>query len=87
MHATKIFLLLVTLKMGSWSSDTELLDSASEVSPSVDSLFIFGNEPVVLLFLFPVLGVLGIGLCFLVLCDSAILESSDGDSFLPFRHA
>lgn len=86
MHATTICLLLVTLKMVSWSADTEeQFDSASEVSPSVGGLFISGNEPIVLLFLFPVLEVLGIGLGFLVLCDSVVLESSEGDSVLPFR--
>lgn len=82
MPATKICLLLVTLKMGSWASDTEeQFDSASEISPSVEGLFIPGNEPVVPLFLFLVLGA---GLCSLLVCDSAILGSSDGDSFQPF---
>lgn len=81
MPVTKICLLLVILKMGSWTSDTEeQVDSASEISPSV-GLFISGNEPVVLLFLFLAEGA---GLCFLVVCDSAVLGSSDGDSFLPF---
>lgn len=84
MHATKICRLLVTLKMGSWSSDTEQFDSASEVSPSVDGLFISDNETVVPLFLFLVLGVLETGLCFLVVCDSAVVRSTGRHSFLPF---
>lgn len=88
MHGTKICLLLVILKMESGGSDTEQqFESASEVSPSVAGLFIFDNEALVLLFLVPVLGVLGIGLCFLLPCDSAVLESSDEDSFLPFGFA
>lgn len=87
MHATKICRLLVILKMGSWSLDTEQFDSASEISPSVDGLFISGNKPVAVLFLFLVLGVLGNGLCFLVVPDSAVFGSTDGVSFLPFECA
>jgi len=71
--------------MGSWSSDTEeQFDSASEVSPSVDGLFISDNETVVPLFLFLVLGVLETGLCILVVCDSAVLGSTGRHSFLTF---
>ena len=89
MQAIKICRLLVILKMGPWSSDTEeQSDSASEVSPSVGGLSICScNELVGLLFLLLVLGVLETGLCFLVLCDSAELWSSDGESFLPFECA
>ena len=86
MHATKICRLLVTLKMRSCSSDTEeQFDSASEISPSVHGLFISGNETVVPLFLFLVLGVLEAGLCFLVVCDSAVVGSTGKHSFLPFE--
>lgn len=79
--ATKICLLLVILKTGSWPQTEEQSDSASEISPFVEGLFISGNEPVVPLFL-----VLELDFALEWSGDSAVFWLSGEDPFLPFGH-